>query len=797
MILSAVVRKPSVSVKAVCSCLLLLGMTNSLPVDARNHATSKHRPSVARNSDGGFESANVSADGNYYGPVRSNDSLSAIASYFAQRRDCSPQQMRELIFQHNPQAFIDGNIKKLKLGAQLLIPDLIEQSNTFSEAPIDNSDYPNLTLKKSKQNRQTIDQIEFRDVLVGDTLKMLANEYGVNIVASKEASQIAVTMFLKNVTAMDVIDAIAKTYNLWYQKDPESGIVRLYTVKEYRLEQVEYKAEETEVFTMKNAKNALDLAETIQNLFSSRVKLSYGRSQTELILDLQQRFSRFDYVDRRSVQRFNSGGGGSGGAGGSRSSSGQNSNSSGGMSGMGGMSGGGMNGMNAMGGMNGMNPMGGNMGQGNANNQNLQTAEPSVDAMSKTLKNLNQKNSDSGLMLSGDSEDTKDLVDMSLRQQAPIYVGVIKHQNRVLVRTRDSDAMNEIRSIYKRLDIESSMLLMEVKILSIDLSDGFNSLFNLKLKNGAFTTGTNSQANNMLTNSSASAADAAGNMAAGALQAGAAAFNPALLATVVSKNFEASLQLLQEQNRVTELATPILLTSNQEVSRFFVGSDKPIVNGWSSGSVQTTGGLTNNTITVSPQPTYENRAVGNTLLLTPNINADNTVNIQVLVEQSTVLPQGGTMLVNVGDAVQSVPIDIVNEKTFSGSVIAKDNATVAVGGLIQENLTNRQNQVPILGEIPLLGFLFSETGKNRSRNELVVLIKPHIITSMEEAQRISADVMKQNSIHPSSQQPKALDIYSNKDQEATGYKLEQPFKEFINQDSLERYQPGNRSNPLR
>jgi general secretion pathway protein D len=699
--------------------------------------------------------------------------------------------MQSLIFQHNPQAFINGNIKKLKPGADLFIPEVIEQPQTISQEPINKTDYPNLTLKKSKQNRQTIDQIEFRDVLVGDTLKMLANEYGLNIIASKEASQIAVTMFLKNVTAMEVIDAIAKTYNLWYQKDPESEIVRLYTVKEYRLEQVEYKAEETEVFTMKNAKNALDLAETIQNLFSSRVKLSYGRSQTELILDLQQRFSRFDYVDNRSVQRFSSGEG-RGGRSNGRSSNGQNSSSSIGMNSMNSMGG-----MGGMGGMNGMNGMNGNMGQENNNNHNLQINEPSVDAMSKTLKNLNQKNSDSGLMLSGDSEETKDLVDMSLRQQAPIYVGVIKHQNRVLVRTRDSDAMNEIRSIYKRLDIESSMLLMEVKILSIDLSDGFNSLFNLKLKNGAFMTGTNSQASNMLSNSSSSAADAAGNIAAGALQAGAAAFNPALLATVVSKNFEASLQLLQEQNRVTELATPILLTSNQEVSRFFVGSDQPIVNGWSSGSVQTTGGLNNNTITVSPQPTYENRAVGNTLLLTPNINADNTVNIQVLVEQSTVLPQGGTMLVNVGDAVQSVPIDIVNEKTFSGSVIAKDNATVAVGGLIQENLTNRQNQVPILGEIPLLGFLFSETGKNRSRNELVVLIKPHIITSMEEAQRISADVMKQNSIHPSSQQPKALDIYSNKDQEATGYKLEQPFKEFINQDSLERYQPGNSSNPLR
>lgn len=53
MILSSVVRKPSVSVKAVCSCLLLIGMTNSLPVDARNHAASansKHRAGLATKS---------------------------------------------------------------------------------------------------------------------------------------------------------------------------------------------------------------------------------------------------------------------------------------------------------------------------------------------------------------------------------------------------------------------------------------------------------------------------------------------------------------------------------------------------------------------------------------------------------------------------------------------------------------------------------------------------------------------------------------------------------------------------
>ncbi len=135
---------------------------------------------------------------------------------------------------------------------------------------------------------QTIEQIDFRDVTVGDALKILADQSNLNIVASKDAADIPITMFLRQVTPMEVIDAISKTYNLWYQIDPDSNIVRLYTVREYRLEKVEFRKEETEVFTMKNAKNALDLADSIQNLFSTRVHLSYGNNQQQLMTELQQ-----------------------------------------------------------------------------------------------------------------------------------------------------------------------------------------------------------------------------------------------------------------------------------------------------------------------------------------------------------------------------------------------------------------------------------------------------------------------------------------------------------------------------
>ena len=123
------------------------------------------------------------------------------------------------------------------------------------------------TPKNRANPGQVIEQIEFRDITVGDALRILSEQSNLNIIASKEAADIHVTMFLRRVSSIEVIEALAKTYNLWYQRDFDSNIVRLYTVKEYRLEQVEFKKEETEIFTLKNAKNALDLAEPSRTCF--------------------------------------------------------------------------------------------------------------------------------------------------------------------------------------------------------------------------------------------------------------------------------------------------------------------------------------------------------------------------------------------------------------------------------------------------------------------------------------------------------------------------------------------------
>ncbi|MDD1611941.1 MAG: hypothetical protein LUQ57_02245 [Methylococcaceae bacterium] len=619
-----------------------------------------------------------------------------------------------------------------------------------------------------------IEQIDFRDVALGDALKILSDQSGLNILASREAASISVTMYLKRVTSMEVIDALAKTYNLWYQRDWDSNIVRIYTVKEYRMEEVEFKKEETEIFTMKNAKNALDLAETIKNLFSERVLLSYGRNQNELINDLQQRFSRFDIIDGRTS--LGQGGGGNSGSGALNSGQGSNFNN--------------QNSGSFQSGQYGQYAQSGQYGQQNQQFQgdrqtNLEERLASVDKVLNKIEGQGESKA-LGNLLIGEAGQNREMLVAAIRHQAPIYVGVIKHQNRVLVRTRDQDAMNEIRQLYKQLDTNSSMLMMEVKILSVDLGDGFDSLFDFKVKNGSYEIST----------LNATGAQLAQN----ALRGAAAAFNPALLATVVSENFEARLQLLEKEGRITELATPTLMTVNQEVSRVFVGKEQPIVTGYSSSSSTATatpvvgGGSVINQPIIVPQT--ELRAIGTTLLLTPNINADRTVSMQLLVEQSTIGKDQATIPVQVDDRLVDANIDLVQERTFSGTVVAKDATSVAVGGLIEELASNNETKVPFLGDIPLLGFFFREEAQARTRRELVVIMKPYIIGTPSDAQTVSDNFLRENSVHPNALNHENLNVYSNPDREHKGYKLEQPFKEYNNQDSMDRYHWDN-PNPRR
>ena len=208
------------------------------------------------------------------------------------------------------------------------------------------------------------------------------------------------------------------------------------------------------------------------------------------------------------------------------------------------------------------------------------------------------------------------------------------------------------------------------------------------------------------------------------------------------------MQLLENNNRVTNLATPLLLTANNEVSQIFIGQQIPLVVGYNQGGSATSVG---GTTVVQPSPQTQLTQVGQGLLVTPNINADRTVTLRVSQQQSDVTFNGATIpIVNSLGQVQKLSIDVLNTRVVNGTVVAKDGLAVAIGGLIDEQLTDNRAEVPILGKLPVIGYFFRRQQTNRTRTELVIMIRPYVFNTPSESAALSQELLPELSLHPNS-----------------------------------------------
>ncbi len=161
------------------------------------------------------------------------------------------------------------------------------------------------------------------------------------------------------------------------------------------------------------------------------------------------------------------------------------------------------------------------------------------------------------------------------------------------------------------------------------------------------------------------------------------------------------LQALESKSRVTQLATPLLLTANNEVSRIFIGQTVPIVVGYTQ-PVIAQNGLGGAVVAVAV-PEIELRDIGQALLITPNINADRTVTLRVAQEQSNLGAQRTVTIPDGAGGVANGLVDVVNVTNVTGTVVAKDGLTVAIGGLIRENIDRYPCGGAVLGKMPVVG----------------------------------------------------------------------------------------------
>jgi general secretion pathway protein D len=598
--------------------------------------------------------------------------------------------------------------------------------------------------------------IEFNDIPLQEAARILSERVNLKIVPTSKAAEVQVSLYLRDVPPMVAVDALTKAHGLFWRRDSETEIIRIFTVDEYEADLAGFREEETEVFTLLYP-NPLDIALAIRDLFGDRVVLNMGMFTDMLVVqDLMQRFMRFNMVEMQNNMGGGFGGGFGGGMGG-----GFGGGFGGGMGGMGmgGMGGFGMGGMGmggmGMGGMGmGMGGMGmgmGGMGMGGfgmggmgmqAAQQPLPEPWPAIEGLqAEQIQALERARQDA------DSPTSQAAIDELLRRQrARIYLSVIRRQNQLVVRTADQRTMDRIRELVHQLDVPTPLVLLEVKVLALELDDGFSSVFDYQFTDGNTTAGQFTTGDIL---------PPLGDQVEGtarrfsSLTPQGPEVNPnAMIFQVVNDNFRARIQLLENKNRVTQVATPMLLTANNEVSRIFIGQTVPVTVGFTPPTV-VPGALGTN-VTLPAAPVTQLQDLGQSLIVTPSINADRTVTLRLGQQNSRLVPNGVSILVPSADGSppSSQNIDTVQRTSVTGTVVAKDGLTVAVGGLIEDVITDNREQVPILGKIPGLGFFFRRQLTGRNRTELVVLIRPYVFNTPQESAALSADLIPELSLHP-------------------------------------------------
>ena len=93
-------------------------------------------------------------------------------------------------------------------------------------------------------------------------------------------------------------------------------------------------------------------------------------------------------------------------------------------------------------------------------------------------------------------------------------------------------------------------------------------------------------------------------------------------------------------------------------------------------------------------------------------------------------------------------MDTVQTRTVSGTFIAQDKLAVVVGGMVEEQVNKQRAGIPVISRIPVLGAAFRRDDVRSARSELVVVIRPFILNTPQEAEKISKDLLSDLSLHP-------------------------------------------------
>ncbi|MEQ1599743.1 MAG: hypothetical protein ABL880_10305 [Methylotenera sp.] len=611
--------------------------------------------------------------------------------------------------------------------------DAVKLKDTLlsNEAPIraeslNGIEKPSVATKKtSKQGVKSlpikedamIGKLDFKSTRMGDVIRALSDVSNVNIIATEAASQKQISVFLQDVSVKEALELVCKTAGLWFRQDKTNGTYRVMTTEEYQGDLVIYRDDVIKVFNILHP-NPVIVATAIRDLYGNRIRLTLG-------VEDDTTMGNFGAAGAVSATTRNVGGNTTGLNATRRANRQQNNNRGGG---------------------------------GGSNEQNEGVVEITEKLSSEQLSKLDSRMTEKGNEGTLSAEALKGFS----QSEQPIYLTVNREHNLIILRTSDTLAVKDIGDLIKNMDRPTPQVLLEMKILSLEIGDKYRQSFDIDyIPDSTSVQGPlTDQDRNPLHNTKPDSISEttpyttagggtgtltrSGDIATGGVRNILGLGNFALeggtfVYQFMNDKIRARIQLLQEDNKINTLSSPILLATNNKPARVFVGTEQVITTGFDAVA-----GGTNGIVVGAPAviPVTEIRNIGNTLQIMPKINADKTITLLIQQDSSSLRRGTSSIPVPVGNTVTNFNVDSVQTSNIQGTVVAKDGLTIAIGGLIDHSTSNTEQKVPLLGDIPLLGELFKRKTEDKSKRELILLITPHIITAPAEAEDVTLDAIE-------------------------------------------------------
>ena len=274
----------------------------------------------------------------------------------------------------------------------------------------------------------------------------------------------------------------------------------------------------------------------------------------------------------------------------------------------------------------------------------------------------------------------------------------------------------QLRAVIDSLDQRRAQVLVESLIVEVDSAK--ESQFGIQWQNlmgsssaaNVGVLGTNFATNNLLSLSS--------NPSAAGVSQG---LNIGSARKIDGRYIMTSLaNFLQTNGGSNILSRPSLLTLDNEEAKIVVGQNVPFVTGQYTSNNSNSG-------SVNPFQTVERKDVGLTLKVKPQISDTGTVKLTIYQEVSSV-----------NSSRKDIDGLVTNKRSIESNILVADGAVVVLGGLLSDNYEDSRQQVPGLGDMPLLGNLFRNESRSRNKTNLMIFLRPVVVRDDNSAEVLSS-----------------------------------------------------------